>query len=318
MDEEAGVGAWQYLRQIPEHFRWRDFVHLTSPAAPVVTVLGYGLGLKRRRLEDDLDGRDPAFVRWAMETTRAVARSWFRWRVEGVEHVPAEGAALLVGNHNGGLMPIDTLLTMAAIEDRLGVERVVRPLAHDLVFYDRAAHRAAIKLGLVRAGHSSAHAVFRRGDLALVYPGSDLDTMRPFRERDRVVLGGRTGFVRLALTAGVPIVPVVSAGTHEQLIILSRGERLARALRLDVWARAKVFPIALGLPWGLFPAFFFYLPLPAQTTLAFGEPIAWPDLRPQDADDPAVVQRCYAEVEERMQAMLDRLSRGRIPWLGQR
>ena len=59
-----------------------------------------------------------------------------------------------------------------------------------------------------------------------------------------------------------------------------------------------------------------YVPLPAQTTIAFGEPIRWPELRPADADDPAVVTRCYDEVVRVMQRMLDRLSEGRRPWFG--
>ena len=62
----------------------------------------------------------------------------------------------------------------------------------------------------------------------LVYPGSDLDTFRPFRDRDKIVLGGRKGFLELALRERVPIVPVVTAGTHEQIIVLTRGDRLAR------------------------------------------------------------------------------------------
>ena len=61
-----------------------------------------------------------------------------------------------------------------------------------------------------------------------------------------------------------------------------------------------------------------YLPLPAQTTIAFGSPITWPELGPEDADRPEVLDRCYHEVEGRMQEMLDRLSKGRRFLLGQR
>jgi len=46
------------------------------------------------------------------------------------------------------------------------------------------------------------------------------------------------------------------------------------------------------------------------------EPIHWPELRPADVDDPAVLTRCYDEVVRVMQRMLDRLSEGRRPWLG--
>jgi hypothetical protein len=58
--------------------------------------------------------------------------------------------------------------------------------------------------------------------------------------------------------------------------------------------------------------------LPAQTSISFGKPIAWPELGPDDAQRPEVLERCYAEVERRMQGMLDRLSEGRRFLLGQR
>ena len=131
-----------------------------------------------------------------------------------------------------------------------------------------------------------------------------------------MVLGGRKGFLRLALATGVPIVPVVSAGTHEQLIVLTRGDRLAKLLGMHRWARAFVCPIVFALPWGVTSGFVPYLPLPAQTTLAFGHPIAWPELSPGDADDPAVLDRCYAEVEAKMQSLLDELTERRVPFLG--
>ncbi len=85
---------------------------------------------------------------------------------------------------------------------------------------------------------------------------------------------------------------------------------------MQQWARAKVCPVVLSVPWGITTGFLPYLPLPAQTTLAFGAPITWPELSACDADDPAVLDRCYAEVESTMQGMLDRLMEGRRPFLG--
>jgi hypothetical protein len=116
----------------------------------------------------------------------------------------------------------------------------------------------------------------------------------------------------------VPIVPVVTAGTHEQMIVLSRGERLARLLHAHRWARAEVLPIALMVPWGLTSGFVPYLPLPAQASVSFLPPMRWPELGPADADDPEVLARCYREVEAVMQAELARLTAGRRFLLGTR
>jgi 1-acyl-sn-glycerol-3-phosphate acyltransferase len=267
---------------------------------------------------DDVRQRDPELCALLDDFFGVLARGYFRLEVEGVDHVPATGPALLVGNHNGGLVPTDGFFTSLAIHERHGRQRAIYALAHDFLFDDPLLRRYALRLGMLRAAHESAHHAFDAGGLVLVYPGSDLETYRTFRDRGKIVLGGRKGFLKLALRAGVPIIPVVSAGTHEQSIVLARGDRLAKLVGAHAWARTEVLPLALMVPWGLAPAFVPYLPLPAQTTVAFGAPMVWPDLAPGDAEDPAALERCYRDVEQQMQVMLDRLSVGRRFLLGKR
>jgi hypothetical protein len=137
----------------------------------------------------------------------------------------------------------------------------------------------------------------------LVYPGSDWDASRSFAERGRIELAGRKGFVRAALGQRVPIVPVVSVGTHEQLIILSRGEGIARALHMPQLMRTKTFPIALALPWGLTSGLVPYLPLPAQTTVAFGPPLDFAELFPGGL---TALSASAAEAHAADEAMVDR------------
>ncbi len=295
-----------------------DLLRLTLPHRAARMLGAYLLHVNRYEVAEDLDARDEQLVAVTLDVARWFGRHYFRSRVVGAEHVPAHGAALLVGNHNGGFLTTDTYLTMAAIADRHGLARVVRPLAHDFVFDDPLLRRYAQRFGAIRAGHDVAQRAFARGDLVLVYPGGDLDTFRPFSRRNQIELGPRMGFVRLALHARVPIVPVVSAGTHEQLIILARGDRLARLLRLHRWARTEVCPIALSLPWGISSAFLPYVPLPAQTTVAFGPPLAWPELPSNAGDDDTTVRRCRDEVRDAMQRLLDSITHDRRPWLGPR
>jgi len=266
----------------------------------------------------DLDGRDGEFVDVVLDAVRELAHRGFSLKVEGIEHVPAEGPALVVANHNGGILPLDALFTLLAIRDHLGVERELNMLGHDLLGSDEVGRRLFTKLGIIRADPSCAAEALRRGRLVLVYPSSEHDSWRPWSERNRIVLGGRTGFLRLALREGVPIVPLVTAGTHEQLVVLSRGRRLARALRLKRLIRAEAVPIVFALPWGVTLGYVPYLPIPAQTTLRFGPPLAWPDLCPDDAADPDVLDRCLRQVRDTMQDLLDELYIGRVPIIGDR
>jgi 1-acyl-sn-glycerol-3-phosphate acyltransferase len=296
----------------------REVLPLFTPPVMVEKLAKYALSRhKREALADDPSKREPELVALLLDVARFLGRHYFRLEVRGIEHVPQAGPLLLVGNHNGGLVPTDSFFTALAILDRFGPRRAVYGLGHDFLFYDALLRRYAMRIGLLRAGHESASHVFDRGDIVLVYPGSDLETFRPWRERARVDLGGRTGFLRLALRAGVPIVPVVSAGTHEQFVVLTRGDRLAQLLHMHRWARTCVCPLVFALPWGITSGFVPYLPLPAQTTVAFGRPMTWPGLDARAADDRDALERCYHDVERTMQSMLDELYEGRRPFLGQ-
>jgi 1-acyl-sn-glycerol-3-phosphate acyltransferase len=313
---ESARAAAGWLRRGASLAPARESAELLNPLVLVEKFARYALANHKRDVPaDDPAARDPDLVALLLDLTRELGRRYFRLDVRGVDNVPSEGPVLLVGNHNGGLLPSDGFFTELAIRDRFGNARPVYALAHDFLFHDATLRRYALRLGALRAGHGSARHVFDRGGIVLVYPGSDLEAFRSWRERGRIVLGERKGFLRLALGAGVPIVPVVSAGTHEQLVVLTRGDRLAERLHMHRWARTSVCPIVLALPWGITSGFVPYLPLPAQTSLAFGEPMTWPGACP---DDPQTLDRCYAEVTSKMQSMLDELYDGRRPFLGKR
>ena len=237
---------------------------------------------------------------------------------------------MLVGNHNGAILPLDVMFALTAVHDHLGPDRIIHPLSHDGIFFHPTIRGYADRLGVLRASPTASAAVLDAGRVMLVYPGSDWDASRSFAERGLIELAGRKGFVRAAFAKRVAIVPVVSVGTHEQLIILTRGEGIARALHMPELMRTKTFPIGLALPWGLTSALLPYVPLPAQTTVAFGPPITFDALMPGGitaatvaeaaayASDPEMVDRGYALVSARMQAMLDELSAGRRPLLGKK
>jgi 1-acyl-sn-glycerol-3-phosphate acyltransferase len=257
---------------------------------------------------DHLAERDPEFVRRTLPAMAALWRSYFRADVRGLEHIPAEGPVLLVGNHSGGTLIADTFVFATAFYEHFGARRRFHQLAHDLVL-------ALPGLGLLRkygtvgASPQNARRALRAGAAVLVYPGGDHETVRPSWRQDEIDFDGRRGFVRLALAEDVPIVPVVSIGGQETALFLTRGRRAVELLRLDRLLRLKVLPVAIGPPFGItvldLPG---RIPLPAKVTVQVLEPL---DLGGLDVD------AAYATLVERMQSALDELADEReLPLLG--
>jgi 1-acyl-sn-glycerol-3-phosphate acyltransferase len=261
----------------------------------------------------DLDQRDPDFIREWLPGAWLAATVWHRAEVRGVDQIPDEGPVLLVGNHSGGNMAPDTIVFTLAFVSYFGVERPFFQLAHNLVL--AVPHLSWLpKFGAVAASHANSKQALASGSALLVYPGGDREVHRPSWDSAKVDFGGRSGFVDLALSHDVPIVPVVAIGGQETALFLSRGERLARALRLDRLFRLKVLPISLALPWGLNVGdFFTHLPLPAKITIQVLEPICLRSQYGPTPDRDAVAK----DISRRMQDCLDELAdERRLPVLG--
>ncbi|MGW2409128.1 lysophospholipid acyltransferase family protein [Streptomyces sp. NPDC001739] len=154
----------------------------------------------------------------------------FRPRVEGLEHVPEEGAAIIAGNH----LSFADHFVMPAI-----VPRRVTFLAKSEYFtgpglkgrltaaffrgvgqipVDRSGGRAS------RAAIASGLAVLRKGRLLGIYPEGT-------RSHDGRLYKGRTGVAAMALQAGVPVIPCAVIGTFEAQ---PAGRRLPRAVRITI------------------------------------------------------------------------------------
>jgi 1-acyl-sn-glycerol-3-phosphate acyltransferase len=261
----------------------------------------------------DLDERDPDYVRETLPRLWLLASLWFRGEVRGLGNIPEEGPVLLVGNHSGGNLPADTFVFTLAFSTYFGVERPFHQLAHNLVLSFPGLSFLR-KYGTVAASRENARRALRAGAAVLVYPGGDYEVHRPSWERHQVDFDGRKGFLRLALEEDVPIVPVVSVGGQETALFLSRGEWLARALKLDELFRLKVLPISLALPWGLNVGDMLgHIPLPAKITVEALPPI---HLREEFGPEPDV-DEIYDRVLGVMQDTLDALAaERRLPVFG--
>ena len=258
--------------------------------------------------------RDPVYIERTLPAVRLATQRYFRSDVRGLEHIPAEGPVLLVGNHSGGTLIADTFVFGQHFYDRFGPERRFHQLAHDLVFKVPGLRALLERYGTVPASPANMSGALRRDAALLVYPGGDHETYRPSWESDQIDLAGRTGFVELALEHGLPVVPVVAIGGQETALFLGQGRRFARALGLDHRFRLKVLPGAIGPPFGLtvldLPG---RIPLPAKISVRVLKPI---DLRDRLGSRPDP-EEGYKLVTSTMQRTLTRLSNERtLPVVG--
>ena len=261
-------------------------------------VLAGDLGrLARSRLsgayEVDEFGFDADFTRSIFfPVMRRLNQSWFRVEVRGAENLPADGSALLVGNH-AGTMPLDGMVLHTVVYDEIG--RHVRSLGADLIFKTPFSHDFARKIGSTLACREDAERLLASDELVSVFPEGFKGLGKPYADRYKLQRFGRGGFVSAAVRAQVPIIPVSIVGSEEIYPLIARAPALARALGVPYFPVTPLFPW-LG-PIGM-------IPLPSKWIIQFGEAIATDELPPGAADDPMVVFNVTDQVRETIQHTL--------------
>jgi 1-acyl-sn-glycerol-3-phosphate acyltransferase len=263
----------------------------------------------------DLEGVDDTFMDRQKYLWNPLMDYWFRMEIEGWEHLP-EPPVLLIGIHSGAPFVWDAWTVGIQWWRRFGTDRPLHGTAHDALMAAPLIGSYFRKMGVLPAAPDSIASALEAGHDVALWPGGEIDSLRPWTDRDQAVLAGRKGFIRMAIRAGVPIVPIATVGGPDSMPVLARGRRLAKALQLDKFARLKMFPISIQAPWGISPAMLPELPLPTKIRTAFQPPVKL-SRDPAKAKDDKYVERKYDEVQQSIQDGMDTLARRRtFPVLG--
>ncbi|MEU8706925.1 lysophospholipid acyltransferase family protein [Streptomyces sp. NPDC048565] len=157
-------------------------------------------------------------------------RLTFRPRIEGLEHIPDDGAAIVAGNHlsfsDHFLMPAIlkrriTFLAKAEYFTGPGIKgRLTAAFFHSIgqIPVDRSgkeAGQAAIREGL---------GVLSKGELLGIYPEGT-------RSHDGRLYKGKVGVAVMAIKAGVPVIPCAMVGTFE---IQPPGQKVPSVKRVTI------------------------------------------------------------------------------------
>ncbi|GGQ71445.1 lysophospholipid acyltransferase family protein [Streptomyces flaveolus] len=138
----------------------------------------------------------------------------FRPRIEGLDHVPDSGAAIVAGNH---LSFSDHFLMPAVLRRRITflakAEYFTGPglKGRLTAFFFRSAGQIPVDRSGKEAGQAAIReglGVLGRGELLGIYPEGT-------RSHDGRLYKGKVGVAVMALRAGVPVVPCAMIGTFE-------------------------------------------------------------------------------------------------------
>jgi len=260
---------------------------IKSALAAVVEAMRSAYGAGAQKASDLPDGgHDPHFLERAAPLLEFLWSRYFRVRLLGLENVPESGAAMLVGNHSGGI-PYDGALLLYGIYRNHPRHRRVRPLVANFAFRAGWMANVVARIGGVRASTETAIPLLAAGELVAVFPEGLKGVGKLYRERYRLARFGRGGFVRLARQAQVPLLPVAIVGAEEIHPVIGKLTRLAEPLGLPYIPITPTFPW-LG-PLGL-------LPVPTKWTIQIGAPVPPPAI----GDEPGT-----ARVAETVRTSID-------------
>ena len=238
-------------------------------------------------------GMNPRSARASLMQTALLYRYYFRVETFGIDQLPG-GGFLLIGNHAGQL-PFDAAMLGMSLLLEAEPPRIARGMGEYFI-----PKLPWVSVLATRAGHQvgtpeNCTALLEAGECVMVFPEGVRGMNKTWDQRYRLQRFG-LGFVRLALAAGVPVVPVGIVGSEEQQPGIANLRGVGRALGMPA------LPITLGFPWlgplGL-------LPLPVRYRLHFGAPLHF-EGSPDDED--AAIE---AHVDRVKSSIDDLLARGR-------
>lgn len=223
-------------------------------------------------------------LRYAALVARFFYRDYFRCEVHGLDRVPA-GRVILVANHSGQL-PFDGMCIASALFLEHQPPRVVRSMVEKFVPSWPFVSYLFPRWGQITGTPENCHRLLEAEEAILVFPEGARGIAKPFSKRYQLEDFG-LGFMRIALAARTPIVPIAVIGAEEQVPAV------------NVRPLARLFKVP-SFPLMPFPPFL-PLPLPVKYRIHFGEPLTFegdPD------DDDEVIEDKVRLVKSSIQSML--------------
>lgn len=226
--------------------------------------------------------RDTLIFRVLPRFLLEILRKYFRLEVSGVENIPRRGAVILAPNHSG-YSGFDAFLLGHIVQQE--AKRIPRVLTHHFWFLTETTAIPAQKMGFTEATYENGLNALKKGNAIVLFPEGEHGNFKPTTERYQLQEFKR-GFVRMALEAQCPIVPVVILGAEETHINLKK-------LKFTKFLRGSVIPLPLNI-----------IPLPAKWRIQFLKPITLP-YKADKVNDNELVHEIAQDLQEQMQQAVE-------------
>ena len=224
-------------------------------------------------------------------------RHYFDMEHHGIENVPVRGRAMLVGNHSGGIA-LDAGMVIATAFFELDPPRLCHSMVEKFLSRLPFAGMWGSRCGQMVGLPEHALRLLQDDRLLLVFPEGAHGTEKLYSQRHSLVDFG-TGFVRLALQTGTPIVPFAFIGGGEAIPTI-----------FNSYSLGKLF----GAPYVPFTPWIFPLPRPVRLDVIFDAPMTFAGTGAEEDD---VIEGYVAEVKGRIAQLIERgrRERGELPKL---
>jgi len=240
-------------------------------------------------------GLDPVVAEMAWYLLNSLYFDYFHVEVEGIEHVPLQGPALLVANHGGAALPYDGAMLSLAVANEASLPRRVRVMGTEIFNMLPFVSHLFRKIGGAYAARDDASFLLSAGRLLAVFPEGDRGFQKPLSEAYQVQRFGRGGFITMAEQHSAPVVPVAILGSEEVHPAWWSSRTLARLVRL-IWPEQRVEKMGVFLN---------PIPLPVRWRIRFLPPVL--PAHPGEDPDPLEMLERTEQIRRSIQDTLDRM-----------
>ncbi len=191
--------------------------------------------------------------RLAFAVAKKLYDDYFRVTANGLEHVPATGRVLIIGNHSGQL-PMDGVLVAVALATNPDGPRAPRAMVERFFPTVPFVGNFLNQIGAVTGDPANCARMLESEGCIIVFPEGVRGSGKLYKDRYQLQRFGN-GFMHLAINHRTPVVPVGIVGCEETMPSVANLEPVAKLLGLPY------LPVTTPVP------------LPARVYLEFGAPM---------------------------------------------